>query len=350
VLGCAAGGFTERAGFEPIALFDDESSPRITLHGDLLDLLDEPRESSALEDFLYGPAPAPSPFLRNPQGLAILGDTLLVCDQGQFAVIGVNLSTGRIRRWTDFEHAPRCPVAAAVDDTGRVYVADTTWRAVLVYGSDGSFMRELSPTHAPGRPFRPAAVLVREGVLYVGNVGDHRIDRFDLAADRWLDPWAPPEHGQSRFTPTGLTMTDTLLAVDSFGASVHRIAADGTCTSDIGRLGRGVGEFVRPKNAAVCEDGLIFVVDAGRQSVLVFDSSGVHLTELHEVSGDWHGFTLPAGIVTIPAERAPMLLARFAKNGWPAPDAFIVVSDSLGGWPLVLFGLARAKSGGADVG
>lgn len=348
--GCATGGMTERARFEPIAMFGDDAPPRITLYGSLLDLLDEPHQTSALEDFLYGPAPAPSPFLRNPQGLAVLGDTLLVCDQGQFAVIGVNLSTGRIRRWTELEHAPRCPVAAAVDDAGRMYVADTTWRAVLVYERDGSFDRQLAPTDAPDRAFRPAAVLVREGVLYVGNVGEHRIDRYDLTANRWLDPWTQADHGQSLFTPTGLASSDALLAVDTFGASVHRLQEDGTCTGDIGRLGRGTGEFVRPKSAAVSAEGLMFVVDAGRQSVQVFDQSGAHLAELNEAPGYWHGFTLPAGVVVFPADRAPRLLTRFAENGWPAPDEFVVVSDSLSGWPLVLFGITRAEPEGGHAG
>jgi DNA-binding beta-propeller fold protein YncE len=283
--------------------------------------------------------------------LTLLGNTLLVCDQGQFAVIGVNLVTGRIRRWSDGDHSPRCPVSAAIDQgTGRVYVADTTWRAVLVYENDGSFGRELSPTDTPDRSFRPAAVLVGDGVLYVGNVGENRIDRYDMGAERWLEPWTRQQNGRSRFTPTGLALADSLLAVDSVGASVARVAADGSWLSDIGRLGRSVGEFVRPKSAGVSEDGLIFVVDAGRQSVLVFDQTGGVLTELHEVPGYWHGFTLPAGVVVFRSDRAPLLLARFAKNGWPAPDEFLVVSDSLGGAPLVLFGITRTGSEGGHAG
>lgn len=348
--GCASGGLAEHPRFSPIALLDEETAPRITVYGDLLDLLDNVRENSALEDFLYGPAPAPSPFLRNPQGLEMLGDVLLVCDQGQFAVVGVNLSTGRIKRWNEADHMPRCPVATAVDDAGRVYVADTTWCSVLVYENDGQFVRELTPTENPNRTFRPAAVLVRDSVLYVGNVGEYRLDRYDLAADRWLEPWTPQRHGRSRFMPTGLAFAETLLVVDSFGATVHHILADGTCTSDIGRLGRGEGEFVRPKNASVTAGGLLFVTDAARQSVLVFDESDDFLTELHDVPGYWRGFTLPAGVVAIPADRAPMVCARFSKNGWPVPDVFVVVSDSLGIQSLVLFGVTTRTSEGGNVG
>jgi len=350
IAGCATDSFAPRERFAPIALLDDDVSPRITVYGDLLALLERRRETSALEEFLYGPAPAPSPYLRNPQGLALLGDVLLVCDQGQFAVVGVNLSTGRINRWTDADHAPRCPVNAAVDDAGRVYVADTTWRSVLVYEPVGRYVRSLAPAGAPEQAFRPASVMVRDGVLYVGNIGDHRVERYDLGGDRWLEPWSPPQHGRSRFTPTGLAFADTLLAVDCIAGSVHRLLADGTCESDIGRLGRGIGEFVRPKNGCVTAGGLFCVTDAGRQSVLVFNELGEQLIELHEVPGDWHGLTLPAGIVSLPADRAPLICARFAANDWPLPDEFVIVSDSLGGAPLVLFGIQAPQPEGGNVG
>src|SRR3972149_3307309 len=68
----------------------------------------------ALDDFLYGPVDDGHTILRNPQGMALAGTTLLVCDQGYQDVIGINLANGRSWSWADREHLPKCPVGITV--------------------------------------------------------------------------------------------------------------------------------------------------------------------------------------------------------------------------------------------
>jgi hypothetical protein len=143
--------------------------------------------------------------------------------------------------------------------------------------------------------------------------------------------------------PTGLDIgpDGTLYIADSVQQRILRVTRNGEWLPPIGRPGRGRGQFVRPKSVCVTDSGLILVVDAGRQSIQVFNTNGEDVTELHE-SGPWRGLTLPAGILslgTTPAVRS-MLEAR----GWSAPSEAIVISDAMGGIPLVLAGIVSSES------
>jgi DNA-binding beta-propeller fold protein YncE len=222
-----------------------------------------------------------------------------------------------------------------------VFVADTTLRSVLVFDADEHFVEELSPPGTAARGFRPCAVLVHGTILYVANVGDRRIERWDMTRREWLTPFAPPDTQPRLIAPTGLCATGdaVLLIADAVQGRVYRVTTKGRWLTPIGRPGRGEGEFVRPKQVCCTPAGSIFVSDAGRQSVLVFDSTGQYRAEIHERADRWKGWTLPMGLIAMsPSDLSP--LRRDGGNGpAPAPDAYVVVSDSLGGPPLTLLGI-----------
>ncbi len=351
--GCAGPG-TDGGGFRRLASFPDgERVPRVEVLGSLPHGLPGFDETPAIERFLYGPNTYGKTVLRNPQGIVLAGERLLVCDQGHLDVVAINPATGKSTFWCDGDHRPRCPVAICTDDARRVYIADTTFRSVLVYSPLGKFIEELSPSQAADRRFRPAAVLVHGELLYVGNLGDRWVDRFDLGRRQWLEPIVPMG-GPHLLAPTGLAMTadGTLLVVDAIGGRVHRMATDGRWLQPIGRPGRAEGQFVRPKQVCVTASGLILVSDAGRQSVLVFDADGRYVTEVHGQNAAWPGWSLPMGLLAMdgaqwraatnpsPRDKAasggqPEVEADEAASGTDA-DGYVIVSDSLGGDSLTL--------------
>lgn len=332
--------------FEPIAVPSDTALPRAIVYGSFMERLPRYDVTPALEMFLYGPNDVGKTALRNPQGMALAGGRLLVCDQGQPDVVAIDLATGRSRPLTDASHRPRCPVAVAADDT-RVYVADPKSWCVAVYDHAGKLLDQLSPTAEPDRKFQPASVLVHDGILYIGNVGEHRIDRYCLAERAWTMPLTPPADADRLIAPTGLAMTagGTLLVVDAVQCRVRPVAADGTWSAPIGRPGRGPGEFVRPKQVALTPAGRIAVVDAGRQSLLIFKADGKFLMEVFGTDGRWPGFTLPAAVVALPADRLPAE-PEMSKTNAPPADEYLIVSDSLGGMPLTLIGMVHGEAEG----
>ncbi len=323
--GCALTGPDSHAWTGSAYFPDDRTVPRIVVHGNLLTQLPRADSTSALELFLYGPPDMVQSAMRNPQGVAINGSELLICDQGRFDVIATNLATGRSRFFCDPSNPPRCPVDVAVDAQGLVYVADTTLRSVLIYASDGRYRGELVTSADPDREFRPAAVTVHGDVVFIGNIGEHRIDRWSIAKQQWLAPWIPPSSAPPLYAPSGLCvgLGGVLFIADAVQGSVLRVSPDGTWLPPIGTPGRADGQLVRPKQVACTESGLLLVTDAGRQSMLVYDSTGRYLTEVHEGPADWPGWVLPCGIAVLPTD---VSAAAWGSSGGEQ----VVVTDSLG--------------------
>jgi hypothetical protein len=211
----------------------------------------------------------------------------------------------------------------------------------LAYSPNGGFVEQIAPSEDPGRYFRPSSVLFRDRILYVGNVGDHRVDRWNAAERQWLPPIVPPSDGSGFVAPTGLGMTPdgVLLIVDSIRSRLFRVSLEGNWLRPIGRPGRLAGEFVRPKQVCVTPSGLMFVTDAGRQSVLVFTAAGDFVTEIRERENEWRGFTLPVGLLALPGSGLDVLMAEGEPVPEPRPDEWIIVTDTLNASSLNLLGV-----------
>jgi len=330
----------ERAPFRPLCFPTCEQVPRVIVYGDLFSRLPEFDATPPIERFLYGPNRVGKTPLRNPQGMALLGPLLLVCDQGQPDIVAINVVTGRCDRWCDAEHRPRCPVDIVIDRQ-RVFVADTTERAVLLFDPAGQFLGRLAPPDGAEDGFRPTALAIHESILYIGNTGGACIERYDLNNQRWLEPMTPPAARGYRPAPTGLAVDSNgvLLIADSLGATLWRVTREGRWLSNVGRAGRGPGQFVRPKQVCTAASGLILVSDAGRQSILVFKEDGTFLTEIHEQRDRWDGWTMPAGLVTV-TPHDPVVWNFCAERAGDTPaETYVIVSDVLGGRSLSVLGI-----------
>lgn len=377
IAGCATTEGPRTVWRSPVFLPDSQATPRIIVYGDLSRLLPHFDVTPAIELFLYGPDDYGKTILRNPQGLACVGNRLLVCDQGRFDLISLDLVTGKSIGWADRNRPPRCPVDVAIGPGGWAYVADTTARAVLVYDAGGKYVEQITPgdcphfgpvrpversqgeslhirsapSTRPGEmgtvPFRPAAVLPAGDTLYIADLGSRAVQRWDLAAHRWLEPLAPTGRWPL-IAPAGLALTpeDTLLVVDAIGGRIHRAAKDGRWLEPVGRPGRSAGEFVRPKGICCTPSGMILVLDAGRQSLLAFRSDGRVALEIEGRPQVWVGFTLPTGILCLPAAEVPLIDHYVESKGWPKSPEYIIVSDSLGGTSLTLLGVVAAPAEG----
>jgi sugar lactone lactonase YvrE len=350
ITGCAAPGDRE-APMRPIRFVDGAQRHVATVYGPLGSRLPGFDETPLLDLFLYGPNDYGKTALRNPQGMTTLGSKLLVCDQGYPDVVAIDLATGQSMRFLDADHLPRCPVDVATDATGRVYVADTTLRRVLIYDGAGRFLTDTLPTPDDGPRFRPAAMAIRDGMLYVCNLAGPAVERFHLGEQKWLAPLVPPDG--KLVSPAGIDVDElgSVYIADAVGATVERVSADGQWLEAIGRPGRRPGELVRPKQVLVCRDQTLLVTDAGRQSLCLFRvSDGAFLLEIHERPDEWNGLTLPMGLVRLDGGWQSLATddnPETADDAAVSDEDFLVVSDSLGGDSLTLIGLkTETREGG----
>lgn len=321
--GCAAEGPRAGDARMRLAIPSESAAPRVVVCDSLLRMLPTYRRVSALESFLVGPGHGDPPILRNPQGMALAGDELLVCDQGRAQVIALNLTSGAVRFWADADHPPANPVDVAVASNG-VYVVDGKRELILSYDRSGKYASELP---SPGDRFRPACVACDGDVLYVGNVAAGVVERWSIDDGRWLSPMSPPADSPPLAAPTGIAIgaDGAVYICDTLCGCVHVAAPGGGVWRTIGKSGRGAGELVRPKQVAVTAGGLVAVADAGRQSVQVYDADGGHLFEICERAGSgWRGLTLPVGVV------AGIPLAALASADLNGANDWLIVADAMG--------------------
>ena len=140
---------------------------------------------------IYGPDRSPlEPMGRKgemkPCGLAIVGDTLYLTDLKSHQVQLYHLPDRKLvrtipRQDDDGKGKLFSPVNVAVDQQGKVYVADPGAFCVQVYDAEGKFLRTLGRQGiGPGQFARPRGLAVdHEGRVYVVDAATQVVQLFD---------------------------------------------------------------------------------------------------------------------------------------------------------------------------
>ena len=195
-------------------------------------------------------------LLEKPSAVAARGGRVYVTDAVRRSIV---VFDARRRRVFQFGLRPpgtlSKPTAIALDSAGRVYVADATLRKVLVYDSLGLFQQAVGDASQLQRP-TGVAVNADGSRIYV-------IDRADNESDQ------------------------------------HRVmayAGDGKLLREIGRRGRGDGEFNVPVQGTVSPDGRLHVLDAGNFRVQTFDADGGYVSSFGKVGTGLGQLARPRGL------------------------------------------------------
>ncbi len=163
-----------------------------------------------------------------PRGLTLLPDgTLLLADTGTSRVVRLSPRgevLGVIGERGTADHQLSEPTGVAVDGQGRVYVADPTNGAIVVYRLDGQYLGRW-PIPRTGTYHGPHLAVVGDRLLCATDPENHRLTCFDLAG-RPVGQLESPGSGAAPFRrPVGLrALADgSLLVVDPEDHRVHRI-------------------------------------------------------------------------------------------------------------------------------
>jgi len=169
---------------------------------------------------------------------------------------------------------PINPSAMAVDRDGRIAIADLGRSEVLVtspfldlevrVGEWGSFDGQLN---------EPRGVAFgREGVLYVSDRGNRRVQAFDrtgflLAASKSVDDLEP-----DFIAPTGIACDwrGNVFVADTGASVVKVLTPDLQPAMLIGQDGPLASRLSRPVDCVISDDGLLYVSDPGAGQVVVY--------------------------------------------------------------------------------
>lgn len=214
-------------------------------------------EEEKLRARLTGARRSDGKVIDKPSSLAARGGRIFVGDSIRRSIVVFDVPRRKL-----FQFGLRAPgtlakpTAIALDRAGKLYVADATLRRVFIYDNLGLHMRTLGEGGELQRPTGVAAS--PDGrLVYV-------IDRSDNESD------------------------------------LHRVviygATDGKLVRELGRRGRGDGEFNLPVQAAVSPDGQLHVLDAGNFRVQTFDAEGKFLRSFGKVGTGLGQFARPRNL------------------------------------------------------
>ena len=240
-----------------------------------------------------------------PFGLVARHGRLYVSDTVRRLVHVLDRASGEYRQiGTEEPGRLSKPLGLAVDDSGRVYVCDSTTRRVLVYGSGGEYLTAVGGGEHLKRP-SSVAVTPDGSRIYVLDTGgvdnkQHRIVVFD-AEGRRVSVIGTRGAADGQFNlPLSLDRgpNGDLYVVDAGNFRVQTLSAGGAPLSSFGKPGRYPGQFAHPKDVALDASGNIYVTDSMFGVFQIFSPSGRILLSVGERNeqGGRGRFLLPAGI------------------------------------------------------
>ncbi len=168
------------------------------------------------------------------------------------------------------------PRDAAVDEKGRVWVADFGHSRLRIFDADGGFLGGWGGKGSGPFGFRElCGVAIQGDNVYVADTWNGRVLQFTLS-------------GQSKamvkelYGPRGVAVApDGSVWVADSGN--HRLMLYDAALANgraIGKKGSGPGEFIGPVGIAVAPNGSVYVADTENQRVEVLDAAGRFLRDL----------------------------------------------------------------------
>jgi DNA-binding beta-propeller fold protein YncE len=202
------------------------------------------------------------------------------------------------------------PRGVTTDAQGRIYVTDTSQNRVVVYDDKGGFQLAMG---LRGQLDKPVGVAVNDALkrVYVVSTGStatqtHKVTVFDAATGNLLFEFGGRgiEDGQFNF-PTNVVVDPSgkVYVMDSFNFRVQTFDADGKFLSKFGGIGTGFGQFSKPKGIGIDSEGHIYVSDSAFNNVQIFDQEGRLLLFFGELGSRRGQFWLPAGLAVDAQDR-----------------------------------------------
>ena len=170
--------------------------------------------------------------------------------------------------------------AVAVDSKDNVYVFNRGGHPVIVYNSDGKFIKSWGEdifTMPHGIAIGP------DDSVYCADTGDHTVRKFTTDGRLLMtlgEPNRPADEmsGKPFNRATHMAVdprNGELFVSDGYSnARVHRFSPDGTLISSWGESGTFPGHFNIVHNIAIDRDGWVYVADRDNRRIQVFDVDG----------------------------------------------------------------------------
>lgn len=187
---------------------------------------------------------------------------------------------------------------------GKIFVSDSVGRKVRVFDVPGQSYYSIGEEEGEGRIVKPLGIDVdAAGNLYVADATQKLIVVFD-SQGKFIRKFGGAKYFERLSSVTVDEAGERVYVVDIGGVSSdkHMVRVfngrTGDHVTDIGKRGSGDGEFNLPRDVAIGKDGRIYVVDGGNFRVQIFDRNGKYIKSFGSVGKQMGNFARPKEIAT----------------------------------------------------
>jgi len=279
--------------------------PRIRYVGFITGEMDvkEKKKPSWIDRIAGRPPETEQLRLTRPYGIAVDKDgRIFVADSFRRQILIFDRQEHVAGAWSGNAQIPlSLPVGLALDSQSRLYVSDSFAAQIVLFNPDGQ------PVLAFGQDVlkRPAGLALdeRRTRLYVSDTKLNEIFVFEVATLKLLKRFGGPSTSGNpepgRFSaPSNLALDrrGRLYVTDTFNCRIQIFDPEGKFLRMFGTQGDRPGDFVRPKGIALDSEEHIYVIDAAFNNLQVLTSEGQPLLFVGSMGEAPGQFLLPTGI------------------------------------------------------
>lgn len=222
--------------------------------------------------------------LALPSDIAIApGGNIYIVDGGNHRVV-VYDSDGTYLRTIGSEGSAEGkfsgPMGITVDKRERIYVADTNNHRIQIFRSNGQFLRQFS-VKLKGKNIRPIDIAVSPSgdKVYVTGNTNHKVMVYSLTytlSGVHLTNWGGngTNPGEFRYPATiAINSKGRVYVVDVLNSRVQQFDEKGKLLTMVGTWGVLPGQLFRPKGVAIDRQNNVYVSDSYLEVIQVFDSN-----------------------------------------------------------------------------
>jgi DNA-binding beta-propeller fold protein YncE len=204
------------------------------------------------------------------------------------------------------------PTDVDVDGYGNIYVVDSENDRIQVFDRSGVFLRKWGGFGEQFGKFNfngfdeselGSIAVSASGNVFVADVNNHRIQRFDLDG-QFITAWTAVDDQETKFFahPFGVAVDrrDLVYVSDVIRNEVYKFTVEGDPVAGWGARGTGDGQFDGPALLFVDSNDVIYVADWGNNRIQQFDTDGAFVSKWGSPGAGAGQFNHPVDVVVAP--------------------------------------------------
>jgi DNA-binding beta-propeller fold protein YncE len=259
------------------------------------------KKISVLQRLMGNPNIEDKVYLKQPYGVAVGDDgRIYVADTIRREILIFDKRDHSVNTWTGNRQIElTMPIGLALDSDSRLFVSDSKGAQVAVFSPEGEPVASIKSVLR-----RPVGLAVdnRLGRLYVGDLELSKILVYDLKTLKLVkqigDNTAISDSRSFVSGPTNMAVGSdgSLFVSDTKKCQVTVFNSAGEFVRSFGELGDSPGQFARPKGIALDSEGHVYVVDSAFGNIQIFTPEGQLLLPVGRSGKQVGEMLLPAGI------------------------------------------------------